>query len=169
MAFARNSATATDRPLVHALKARTAILAGSFRRCRETVGDLDLLVESANGRAAVARLIAAGKLAGFHFNDSKYGDDDLDSGSVDPFRLFLVFNELVDAEMRQVEGFSPAYMIDQSHNVTDPIESLMASAVEIERAQSGKCEAGIHHSTVRRAPSGRAARSCRFLLPQNML
>ena len=82
----------------------------------------------------VARLVRAKKLAGFHFNDSKYGDDDLDSGSVDPFRLFLVFNELVDAELRRAEGFQPAYMIDQSHNVTDPIESLMASAIEIQRA-----------------------------------
>jgi L-rhamnose isomerase/sugar isomerase len=30
--------------------------------------------------------------------------------------------------------FSPAYMLDQSHNVTDPIESLMTSAVELVRA-----------------------------------
>jgi L-rhamnose isomerase/sugar isomerase len=82
----------------------------------------------------VARLIRAGRLAGFHFNDSKYGDDDLDSGSIDPFRLFLVFNELVDAEHRGAPGFAPAHMIDQSHNVTDPIESLMQSAIEIARA-----------------------------------
>ena len=71
---------------------------------------------------------------GFHFNDSKYGDDDLDSGSVDPFRLFLVFNELVDAELRGAPGFDPAHMLDQSHNVTDPIESLIRSANEIRRA-----------------------------------
>jgi L-rhamnose isomerase / sugar isomerase len=82
----------------------------------------------------VARLIHVGKLAGFHFNDSKYGDDDLDSGAIDPFRLFLVFNELVEAEARGAKGFNPSYMIDQSHNVTDPIESLMSSAVEIARA-----------------------------------
>jgi L-rhamnose isomerase / sugar isomerase len=81
----------------------------------------------------VARLIHAEKLAGFHFNDSKYGDDDLDSGAIDPFRLFLVFNELVDAELRKAKGFNPAYMIDQSHNVTDPIESLVSSATEILR------------------------------------
>ena len=79
----------------------------------------------------VARLIQFGKLGGFHFNDSKYGDDDLDAGSIDPYRLFLVFNELVDAEQRDVAGFDPAHMIDQSHNVTDPIESLMVSAMEI--------------------------------------
>ena len=82
----------------------------------------------------VARLIQFEKLAGFHFNDSKYGDDDLDAGSINPFQLFLVFNELVDAEHRKAKGFHPAYMIDQSHNVTDPIESLMASAIEILRA-----------------------------------
>ncbi len=82
----------------------------------------------------VARLTRFGKLAGFHFNDSKYGDDDLDAGSIAPFRLFLVFNELVDAANRKAAGFSPAYMIDQSHNVTDPIESLMQSAIELQRA-----------------------------------
>lgn len=96
--------------------------------------DLGHHAPNTNIEQIVARLIRAGKLAGFHFNDSKYGDDDLDSGSVDPFRLFLVFNELVDAELRQAPGFKPAYMIDQSHNVTDPIESLMQSATEILRA-----------------------------------
>lgn len=96
--------------------------------------DLGHHAPNTNIEQIVARLIHVGKLAGFHFNDSKYGDDDLDAGSVDPFRLFLVFNELVDAEIAGVPGFSPAYMIDQSHNVTDPIESLMASAVEIARA-----------------------------------
>jgi L-rhamnose isomerase/sugar isomerase len=96
--------------------------------------DLGHHAPNTNIEQIVARLIRAQKLAGFHFNDSKYGDDDLDSGSVDPFRLFLVFNELVDAELRQAPGFNPAYMIDQSHNVTDPIESLMQSATEILRA-----------------------------------
>ncbi|MCE3590590.1 hypothetical protein LXJ59_28800, partial [Escherichia coli] len=57
-----------------------------------------------------------------------------DAGSIDPYRLFLVFNELVDAEERGVENFHPAHMIDQSHNVTDPIESLISSANEIRRA-----------------------------------
>ena len=82
----------------------------------------------------VARLIQFGKLAGFHFNDSKYGDDDLDAGSIKPFQLFLIFNELVDAELERVPGFDPCYMLDQSHNVTDPLESLMMSAVEVVRA-----------------------------------
>jgi len=96
--------------------------------------DLGHHAPNVNIEMIVARLIQFGKLAGFHFNDSKYGDDDLDAGSIKPFQLFLIFNELVDAELEGVEGFRPAYMLDQSHNVTDPAESLMASAVELLRA-----------------------------------
>lgn len=96
--------------------------------------DLGHHAPNVNIEQIVARLVRFGKLAGFHFNDSKYGDDDLDTSSVEPFRLFLVFNELIDAERRKAEGFAPAYMIDQSHNVTDPIESLMQSAIELQRA-----------------------------------
>ena len=87
-----------------------------------------------NVEMIVARLIQFGKLGGFHFNDSHYGDDDLDAGSVKPFQLFLIFNELVDAELSGVGGLSPAYMLDQSHNVTDPIESLVTSSIELVRA-----------------------------------
>jgi L-rhamnose isomerase / sugar isomerase len=96
--------------------------------------DLGHHAPNVNIEMIVARLIQFGKLAGFHFNDSKYGDDDLDTGSIKPFQLFLIFNELVDAELEKVKGFDPAYMLDQSHNVTDPIESLMSSAVECVRA-----------------------------------
>ena len=96
--------------------------------------DLGHHAPNVNIEQIVARLIRAGKLAGFHFNDSKYGDDDLDAGSIDPFRLYRVFNELVDAAERGAAGFDPAYMLDQSHNVTDPIESLIVSAVEVQRA-----------------------------------
>jgi L-rhamnose isomerase/sugar isomerase len=87
-----------------------------------------------NVEMIVARLIQFGKLGGFHFNDSQYGDDDLDAGSVKPYQLFLVFNELVDAEVEGLPGFDPCHMLDQSHNVTDPIESLMVSAMEVQRA-----------------------------------
>jgi L-rhamnose isomerase / sugar isomerase len=96
--------------------------------------DLGHHAPNVNIEMIVARLIQFGKLAGFHFNDSKYGDDDLDAGSIKPFQLFLIFNELVDAELNQLENFNPAYMLDQSHNVTDPVESLMMSAVELTRA-----------------------------------
>src|SRR6266581_2844339 len=96
--------------------------------------DLGHHAPNVNIEMIVSRLIQFGKLAGFHFNDSKYGDDDLDAGSIKPFQLFLIFNELVDAELGNVPNFSPACMLDQSHNVTDPIESLMVSAVELTRA-----------------------------------
>jgi L-rhamnose isomerase/sugar isomerase len=96
--------------------------------------DLGHHAPNVNIEMIVSRLIQFGKLGGFHFNDSKYGDDDLDAGSIDPYRLFLVFNELVDAELSGAQGFDPAHMLDQSHNVTDPIESLMLSAVEVQRA-----------------------------------
>ncbi|MER9140561.1 L-rhamnose catabolism isomerase [Mesorhizobium sp. M0830] len=96
--------------------------------------DLGHHAPNVNIEMIVSRLIQFKKLGGFHFNDSKYGDDDLDAGSIDPYRLFLVFNELVDAELSGAEGFDPAHMLDQSHNVTDPIESLILSAVEVQRA-----------------------------------
>ena len=94
--------------------------------------DLGHHAPNVNIEMIVARLIQFGKLGGFHFNDSKYGDDDLDAGSIDPYRLFLVFNELVDAAGKP--GLNLAHMLDQSHNVTDPIESLMSSAIEVQRA-----------------------------------
>lgn len=96
--------------------------------------DLGHHAPNVNIEMIVARLIQFKKLGGFHFNDSKYGDDDLDTGSIDPYRLFLVFNELADAELSGAPGFNPAHMLDQSHNVTDPIESLMSSAMEVSRA-----------------------------------
>lgn len=96
--------------------------------------DLGHHAPNVNIEMIVARLIQFERLGGFHFNNSKYGDDDLDAGSIAPYRLFLVFNELVDAELRHAPNFRPAHMLDQSHNVTDPIESLMLSAAEVQRA-----------------------------------
>jgi L-rhamnose isomerase/sugar isomerase len=93
--------------------------------------DLGHHAPNVNIEQIVARLHRFGKLGGFHFNDSKYGDDDLDSGSINPHQLFLVFNELIEAELNPRDGFNPSYMIDQSHNVTDPIESMLSSAEAI--------------------------------------
>jgi L-rhamnose isomerase / sugar isomerase len=96
--------------------------------------DLGHHAPNVNIEQIVARLHRFGKLGGFHFNDSKYGDDDLDSGAINPHQLFLVFNELVEAAFNPRGHFDPAYMIDQSHNVTDPIESMLASAESIAAA-----------------------------------
>jgi L-rhamnose isomerase/sugar isomerase len=114
---------------------------GSSILAAQTLGDkCQCLVDlghhapNTNIEQIVARMHAFGKLGGFHFNDSKYGDDDLDSGSINPHQLFLVFNELVEAELQPRHGFNPSYMIDQSHNVTDPIESMLSSAEAIAAA-----------------------------------
>ena len=101
--------------------------------------DLGHHLPNCNIEMVVARLIAANRLGGFHFNDSKFADDDLSAGSIKPYQLFLVFNELVDAahdpQVKKLRPrFQPAYMIDQSHNLKDPIEDLLLSAVEIHRA-----------------------------------
>jgi L-rhamnose isomerase/sugar isomerase len=102
--------------------------------CCSCLVDLGHHAPNVNIELIVARLIQLGKLGGFHFNDSKYGDDDLDAGAIKPYQLFLIFHELVSAEREGVAGFAPAYLLDQSHNVTDPIESLLTSAVEVQRA-----------------------------------
>ena len=92
--------------------------------------DLGHHLPNTNIEMVVSRLIDKNKLGGFHFNDSKFGDDDLDSGSINPYELFLIFNELTSASIKGKLN-NIAYMIDQSHNITDPIESLILSANEI--------------------------------------
>jgi L-rhamnose isomerase/sugar isomerase len=96
--------------------------------------DLGHHLPNTNVELVVARLIAAGKLGGFHFNDAKYGDDDLTAGSIKPYQLFLVFNELVEAAHEGVLGATPAYMIDQSHNLKDPVEALLQTVDYLQRA-----------------------------------
>jgi L-rhamnose isomerase/sugar isomerase len=96
--------------------------------------DLGHHMPNTNIELVVARLVAAGKLGGFHFNDSKYGDDDLTAGSIKPFQLFLIMNELVDAARDLGSTFQPAYMIDQSHNLKDPIEALIMTVDNLQKA-----------------------------------
>ncbi len=96
--------------------------------------DLGHHLPNTNVELVVARLIEAGKLGGFHFNDSKYGDDDLTAGSIRPYQLFLVFHELVDASRSDVLPVPPAYMIDQSHNLKDPIEALLQTVDQLQRS-----------------------------------
>jgi L-rhamnose isomerase/sugar isomerase len=100
--------------------------------------DLGHHLPNTNVELVVARLVSAQKLGGFHFNDSKYGDDDLTTGSIKPFQLFLVFNELVDYESMPAAAKpgngKPAYMLDQSHNLKDPMEALIQSVSELQRA-----------------------------------
>lgn len=98
-----------------------------------TLVDLGHHLPNANIEQIVSLLLMEGKLGGFHFNDSKYGDDDLTTGSIKPYQLYLIFNELV-------EGMNAAgldhntdmgWMIDASHNVKDPLEDLLQSVEAI--------------------------------------
>ena len=105
-----------------------------------TLVDLGHHLPNANIEQIVSLLLMEGKLAGFHFNDSKYGDDDLTVGSIKPYQLFLIFNELVEG--MDARGMNHAtdlgWMIDASHNVKDPLEDLLQSveAIMITYAQA---------------------------------
>jgi len=94
-----------------------------------TLVDLGHHLPNANIEQIVSLLLMEGKLAGFHFNDSKYGDDDVTVGSMKPYQLFLIFNELVEG--MDARGMSHSkdlgWMIDASHNVKDPLEDLLQS------------------------------------------
>jgi L-rhamnose isomerase/sugar isomerase len=105
-----------------------------------TLVDLGHHLANANIEQIVALLLMEGKLGGFHFNDSKYGDDDLTVGSIKPYQLFLIFNELVEGmdAKNMNHATDLAWMIDASHNVKDPLEDLLQSveAIMIAYAQS---------------------------------
>ena len=94
-----------------------------------TLVDLGHHLANANIEQIVALLLMEGKLGGFHFNDSKYGDDDLTVGSIKPYQLFLIFSELVEGmdakNMNHAKDLG--WMIDASHNVKDPLEDLLQS------------------------------------------
>ncbi|HOY13801.1 MAG TPA: TIM barrel protein [Saprospiraceae bacterium] len=93
-----------------------------------TLVDLGHHLPNTNIENIVSTLIYQGKLGGFHFNDSKYGDDDLTVGSIKPYQLFLIFNELVWGLEHNIKNNpAPAWMIDASHNLKDPIEDLIQS------------------------------------------
>ena len=98
-----------------------------------TLVDLGHHLPNANIEQIVSLLLMEGKLGGFHFNDSKYGDDDLTAGSMKPYQLFLIFNELVEGMDARGMNHSEdlGWMIDASHNVKDPLEDLLQSVEAI--------------------------------------
>ncbi|WP_445736520.1 sugar isomerase [Mariniflexile sp.] len=96
--------------------------------------DLGHHLPNSNIEQIVSILMLKGKLGGFHFNDSKYGDDDLTVGSIKPYALFLIFNELVYGMQNNPQNPDLAWMIDASHNVKDPLEDLIQSLDAIQEA-----------------------------------
>lgn len=95
--------------------------------------DLGHHLPNTNIEQIVARLLGVNRLGGFHFNDSHYADDDLTTGAIKPYRLFLIFCELVNG-IEQVANFANghiAWMIDASHNTKDPLEDLLQATEAI--------------------------------------
>lgn len=99
-----------------------------------TLVDLGHHLPNTNIEQIVSTLMLKGKLGGFHFNDSKYGDDDSTVGSVKPYALFLIFNELVFGMENNPQNPDLAWMIDASHNIKDPLEDLLQSLEAIQEA-----------------------------------
>jgi L-rhamnose isomerase/sugar isomerase len=112
-----------------------------------TLVDLGHHLPNANIEQIVSLLLMEGKLGGFHFNDSKYGDDDLTVGSINPYQLFLIFNELIDGmDTRKMNHTRDlGWMIDASHNIKDPLEDLLQSveAIKIAYAQALIVDASV--------------------------
>jgi L-rhamnose isomerase/sugar isomerase len=98
----------------------------------EVLVDLGHHAKEVNIEYVVALLLDEGRLGGFHFNNRKYGDDDLIVGSVNPFELFLIYVELVEAEERS--GTRIDYMIDQTHNIEPKIEAMILSVMNLQEA-----------------------------------
>lgn len=96
--------------------------------------DLGHHLPNTNIEQIVSTLMLKGKLGGFHFNDSKYGDDDVTVGSIKPYSLFLIFNSLVYGMENNPQNPYPAWMIDASHNIKDPLEDLIQSLEAIQEA-----------------------------------
>lgn len=121
-----------------------------------TLVDLGHHLPNTNIEQIVSTLMLKGKLGGFHFNDSKYGDDDLTVGSIKPYALFLIFNALVYGMENNPQNPELAWMIDASHNIKDPLEDLIQSLEAIEEAyakallidQVALREAQLNHDVV---------------------
>ncbi len=87
----------------------------------------------------VAILLDEGKLGGFHFNNRKYADDDLIVGAIQPYELYLIFREIVNAEDDPCTvkcARNIAYMIDQSHCIEPKVPAMIRSVMNIQSAHA---------------------------------
>lgn len=111
----------------------------SYAFCKHAGPNAKVLVDTghhlpgANIEHIVAFLLDEGMLGGFHFNDRKYADDDLTLGSIDPYGIFRIFDQI--AQHAYDTGKLPeiAYMIDQSHNLKPKLEAMVQTVVEVQK------------------------------------
>ena len=92
-------------------------------------------LQGANVEQIVGYLSKLDELGGFHFNDSKYADDDLVTGSLDPAEVFRIFTTLREADSRGLlDMHDVSYMIDQAHYVRDPTDAMIESVENVQLA-----------------------------------
>ena len=99
----------------------------------EVLVDLGHHAQGVNIEHIVAFLLDEECLGGFHFNNRKYADDDLTTGSVNLYEVFLIYREIENAAARG-RGGNIAYMIDQSHIVKPKVEAMIQSVLNIQTA-----------------------------------
>ena len=114
----------------------------SYVFCKQAGANAKVLVDTghhlpgANIEHIVAFLLDEGLLGGFHFNDRKYADDDLTLGSIDPYAVFRIFDQI--AQHEHDKGLAPgsadiAYMVDQSHNLKPKLEAMVQTVMEAQK------------------------------------
>ena len=111
----------------------------SYALCKHAGRQAKVLVDTghhlqgANIEHIVAFLLDEGMLGGFHFNDRKYADDDLTLGSIDPYAMFRIFDQI--AQFAHDTGQTPplAYMIDQTHNLKPKLEAMVQTVMEAQK------------------------------------
>ena len=89
-------------------------------------------LNACNIEQIVAWLIDEDMLGGFHFNDRKYADDDLMTGTIDPYQAFRIFNEIAAQESLTGKDLHIAYMIDQSHNVEPKVQAMIQTVCRVQ-------------------------------------
>jgi L-rhamnose isomerase/sugar isomerase len=125
--------------------------------------DLGHHLPNTNIEQIVARLLHFGRLGGFHFNGSQYGDDDLTTGAIKPYQLFLIFHELaMGAADKSIKNPAVAYMIDASHNLKDPLEDLINSLENIRTAYAKALLVDV--KTLEEAQQGNDVVACEQIL-----
>ncbi|CAI8053881.1 Probable sugar isomerase R00627 [Geodia barretti] len=100
----------------------------------EVLVDLGHHPLSTNIEHLVALLLDEGRMGGFHFNNRKYADDDVTTGSVNLYEVFLIYHEILNAERRGAAAANIAYMIDQSHIIKPKVEAMIQSVLNIQTA-----------------------------------
>jgi L-rhamnose isomerase/sugar isomerase len=109
------------------------IMCNKLGKRAKVLVDLGHHLPGVNVEQIVSSLLDENKLGGFHFNNHKYADDDLITGTVNPLELFLIFDQIVDAEYDKLDT-NITYMLDQSHNIEPSIEGIIQSVMNVQTA-----------------------------------